>query len=74
MHKESVKIQEGGYVCLPLRCNVPVPNKEWKLTICPICGAECWETPLAKEIISKGYMSGCCTLCALKAGTKTIDT
>lgn len=33
----------GGYYCMPLKVNVPTGRKNWKLTKCPECGAQCWE-------------------------------
>ena len=38
----------GGYYCMPLKVNVPTGRKDWKLTKCPECGAQCWELPLAE--------------------------
>lgn len=33
---------------MPLKVNVPTGRKNWKLTKCPECGAQCWELPLAE--------------------------
>ena len=33
---------------MPLKVNVPTGRKDWKLTKCPECGAQCWELPLAE--------------------------
>lgn len=55
----------GGYYCMPLRVNVPTGRKDWKLTKCPECGAQCWELPLAEVAKAQGT-KGLCTMCALK--------
>lgn len=57
----------GGYYCMPLRINVPTGRKDWKLTKCPECGAQCWELPLA-EVAKEQGAKGLCTMCALKKG------
>lgn len=41
---------------MPLKVNVPTGRKDWMLTKCPECGAQCWELPLAevaKEQVKK---------------------
>lgn len=50
-----------------LRENVPDPRKDdWKLTTCPICGAECWETEIARQALSvEPRLRAACTACAL---------
>lgn len=53
----------GGYYCMPLRINVPTGRKDWKLTKCPECGAQCWELPLAEVAKAQGA-KGLCTMCA----------
>lgn len=61
--------ESGGIACLPLVRNVPEPkNKDWKMVVCPICGAACWESDLARQVRDRGTMAAC-TFCALKAGT-----
>ena len=64
------KVGDGGVLALPLRSNVPEPARaDWKLTTCPICGAECWESDLAREAMAaEPDLSAACTACALKAG------
>lgn len=57
----------GGYYCMPLKVNVPTGRKDWKLTKCPECGAQCWELPLAEVAKAQGA-KGLCTMCALKKG------
>ena len=57
----------GGYYCMPLKVNVPTGRKDWKLTKCPECGAQCWGLPLA-EVSKEQGAKGLCTMCALKKG------
>ena len=62
---------------MPLKVNVPPGRKDWKLTKCPECGAQCWELPLAEVAKAQGA-KGLCTMCALKNGrsddgAETID-
>lgn len=52
---------------MPLKVNVPTGRKNWKLTKCPECGAQCWELPLAEVAKAQGA-KGLCTMCALKKG------
>ena len=60
--------EKGGIACLPLVRNVPVPkSKDWKRTRCCVCGEECWESDLARQVIAMGS-GAACTLCALAAG------
>lgn len=57
-----------GIACMPLRSNVPKPRQQdWKLTICPVCGCECWESELTRRIIKKGA-DAACNMCALRTG------
>ena len=64
------KVGDGGILALPLRENVPEPKDEsWKLTTCPICGAECWESEAARQAMdAEPELRAACTACALKAG------
>lgn len=54
---------------MPLKVNVPTGRKNWKLTKCPECGAQCWELPLAEVAKAQGA-KGLCTMCALKKEVK----
>ena len=63
------KNDKGGYACMPLKKNVPEGHDGWRLTICPECDAECWETPLLRSIARLGA-APMCTMCALKKVTK----
>jgi len=53
---------------MPLRDNVPEPpTDDWQLTICPVCGAECWQTDTARRILAlEPDVRTACTACALK--------
>ncbi len=64
---------DGGILTMPLRSNVPNPRSDdWKLISCPICGAECWESSLAREAMeAEPNLRAACTLCALKEGLQT---
>lgn len=65
------KVGDGGILALPLRENVPEPKDEsWKLTTCPVCGADCWESEAARKAMeAEPELRAACTACALKAGT-----
>ena len=65
------KVGDGGILAMPLKANIPDPQRDdWKLTTCPLCGAECWETDLARQAIKvEPDLRAACTVCALKAGT-----
>lgn len=59
--------EHGGIACLPMARNVPEPKaKDWKMVVCPICGAACWESDLARQAMKQGTAAAC-TMCALKA-------
>ena len=61
----------GGFYCMPLRVNVPDPkNRDWELTRCPECGAECWRNPALAKIVEAQGAKGLCTMCALKKGVR----
>lgn len=57
----------GGYICLPLKANVPEGRAEWTLVKCPECGAECWRDPAVSEVEKTGAVA-LCTMCALRKG------
>lgn len=62
--------EKGGIVCLPMVTNIPVPgSKDWKKVTCPKCGADCWESDLARQVIHDGAAAAC-TMCALKTGMR----
>ena len=60
---------DGGIACMPLKSNIPDASKhpDWKLVNCPVCGAECWECDLTRQVVSEGCKAAC-TTCALKIG------
>lgn len=66
---------DGGIICLPLKANIPDPggkHPDWRLTKCSICGAECWESALARDALKEEPdLRAACTTCALTAGTNT---
>ncbi|WP_243128346.1 hypothetical protein [Clostridium chromiireducens] len=63
--------QDNGYICLPLKSNIPDPeHKDWKLVYCPSCGKECWESELARKILKNPNMKSACTMCSLRKGIK----
>lgn len=59
----------GGYVCMPLKRNVPKGKLNWELTSCPRCGQECWRQPQIIYAEAQGAVA-LCTECALKAGVE----
>ena len=32
----------GGYICMPLKKNVPEGHADWKPAKCPVCGSVLW--------------------------------
>lgn len=62
------KTEYGGYACMPLLKNCPDGHKDWKLTNCPKCGAECWKRPEVSKLENENGVIPLCTLCALKEG------
>lgn len=61
---------DGGILAMPLRENIPEPGRDdWKLTACPVCGAECWETEIARQALAaEPELRAACTACALRGG------
>ena len=55
----------GGYAMMPMKKNIPSGQPGWRLTKCPECGRECWETPALQIVIRQGA-TVLCTECALK--------
>lgn len=72
--KEKVSLSpwkpgDKGYIALPLKMNVPDPQHEdWKLIQCPVCGDDCWESDLAREVLKSEGMKAACTMCTLRKG------
>ncbi|WP_312938852.1 hypothetical protein [Oscillibacter sp.] len=66
------KSGDGGTLTLPMRSNIPHPkNADWKLTTCPVCGAECWESDLARQALAaEPDLRAACTSCALKENVR----
>lgn len=61
--------ERGGYICMPLKKNVPVGRPEWKQTVCPICKEKCWRLPGTEMAEAQGAIA-VCTLCAIKKGAE----
>ena len=61
---------DGGILAMPLKANIPDPQRDdWTPATCPICGAECWQTDLARAAMAaEPDLRAACTACALKAG------
>lgn len=57
---------------MPLERNIPDPqHDDWKLTMCPKCGAKCWESDLARSIKKLFPKTvAYCTICALTADVR----
>lgn len=65
-------MKDGDIMMLPAYANVPDPqNADWKLVKCPVCGADCWESDLARQVKQMFPGIKCaCTPCALRASVK----
>jgi transcription elongation factor Elf1 len=63
------------YGCMPLKSNIEQPyNSHWRLTKCPNCGKECWETPLQRNIKQQNSnLQFVCTECAIKLAVEMGD-
>ena len=60
---------QGGYICMPLKANIPVGREGWILATCPECGAACWRRPLDRKLEQSGCIA-LCTMCALRKGAR----
>lgn len=63
----------GGYLCMPLKKNVPKGREGWKLVRCPECDRECWDRQDGLSEAKKSLLAGAvslCTECALQKGRK----
>lgn len=61
---------DGGIICMPLKRNIPDAsrNPDWKLVECSVCGAECWESDLLRQVVKRERLAVACTECALRVG------
>lgn len=59
-------------VCRPLRENVPEQPDGAELTICSVCGTECWKLAMEPDRLPK-HVIATCTRCALRAGRDAQD-
>lgn len=67
MKIEPRKIADrGGYLCMPLKKNVPVGKSDWTLTNCQNCDRECWDRPIPEGFTDDMFSGKLCTECALK--------
>ena len=55
----------GGYICMPLKKNVPEGHADWKPVKCPVCGRECWTDPARELLVRTQGAIPLCTECAL---------
>lgn len=64
------KSGDKGIACMPLKRNIPDASRypEWKLVKCPVCGAECWESDLMRQVLTEEGCTAACVECALRAG------
>lgn len=61
---------DSSIACMPLRKNISAPSRpDWKLVFCPICGTECWESDLTRQVKSAKGCHATCTACALRMGS-----
>lgn len=60
--------ERGGYLCMPLKRNIPAGKLGWTLTNCPECEEECWDIPLPKNYTEDMFTGKLCTMCGLKKG------
>lgn len=67
MIRPRYKGERGGTLTMSMKKNIPEPkHKDWKLTTCPRCGQQCWESELARECLKKDKtLKALCTECAL---------
>lgn len=60
------------YICMPLFKNVSkdfiIRHKGTRLTICPACGKECYETTDTRRLKKMPGHKAVCTECAIRAG------
>ena len=61
--------KETFTIMMPLKKNIPKPRHEWKATVCPGCGRECWYNPAGDDFLQEAAAHSRirfrCTECAL---------
>lgn len=67
MIRPRYKGERGGTLTMSMKKNIPEPkHKDWKLTTCPQCGQQCWESELTRACLKKDKtLKALCTECAL---------
>lgn len=72
------EVGDGGLLLMPTRAHIPDPQRDdWKPATCPICGAECWETEIHRQVLAaEPGLRAVCTDCGLRgaAGVGLVDT
>ena len=65
-------MKDNDIIMLPAYANVPEPSHaDWRLVKCPVCGADCWESDLHREVKQMfPGMRSACTPCALRASVQ----
>ena len=63
---------QSAIAMLPRKDNIPKGNKDWELTTCKVCGAECWRNvPLINEAKKLNpNLREMCSECAIKQSVK----
>jgi hypothetical protein len=50
---------------------MPARPEGWELIECPECGAECYVTPEARDLVAANpQLKAVCTVCALRLGSR----
>lgn len=62
------EVGDGGLLLMPTRAHIPDPQRDdWKPATCPICGAECWETEIHRQVLAaEPGLRAVCTDCGLR--------
>ena len=62
------EVGDGGLLLMPTRAHIPDPQRgDWKPATCPICGAECGETEIHRQVLAaEPGLRAVCTDCGLR--------